>query len=155
MLENKWFVIIFCRIHYNNKAKSPFCAVFAERDEAHLRPHGSIDLGEEKPTRPQDRTNSSIWENRFSQSYEGRIPPPSAGTLGGLGMPWFAGAQAPHDPPLNSYLPIKQKSINHASSTHHLGISGYWTFSILIAYGHSEERFILRVTSDTTRFIFT
>ena len=37
--------------------------------------HGSIDLGEEKPTRPRDGTNSSIWENRSFQSYEGRRSP--------------------------------------------------------------------------------
>ena len=98
-----------------------------------LRPHGSIDLGEEKPTRSRDRTNSSIWENRFSQSYEGRKPPPSAGTLGSLRMPCFAGDQAPHDHLFELHLPNlkKQRSINHASSTRHLGISGYWTFSIL------------------------
>ena len=112
-----------------------FCGILARRTPRGpgRMPHGLIDLGEEKPTRPWDRTNSSIWENRFSQSYEGRKPPPSAGILGRLGMPCLTADEAPHDHPFKSDLPIeiKQKSINHASSTHHLGISGYWTSSFL------------------------
>ena len=40
-----------------------------------------------------------------------------------------------------SYFPIKmkQKSINHASSTHQLGISGYWTFSILLNFNSAGK----------------
>ena len=64
-----------------------FCGVLARRTPRGpaRMPHGWRDLGEEKPTRPRDRTNSSIWENRCSQSYEGRKPPPTPVHLGDLG----------------------------------------------------------------------
>ena len=35
-----------------------------------MRPHGSIDLGQEKPPRSRDRINSSILENWFPNKKE-------------------------------------------------------------------------------------
>ena len=53
---------------------------FSGRGEEHLRPHGSIDLVEEKPISPLGRHNSSFGETRLFQSSE--VTPP-LGTRGG------------------------------------------------------------------------
>ena len=53
---------------------TPPLPVFSAREEEHLRPHGSIDLVEEKPILHLGRCNSSFWESRFFQTYE--VAPP-------------------------------------------------------------------------------
>ena len=59
---------------------TPPFRMFSEREDEHLRPHGSIDIVEEKPISSLGRRNPSFWEPRFFQSYK---VIPLLGTMGG------------------------------------------------------------------------